>query len=368
MVITGEIGVGQDPPRPDAAPHPRRRGLRGGRGRQPARGPPRPCCRRRCRRWAPSRPAGSTARLAGRVRARLAESAGAGAPDGPRRSTRPSASTRAALDEVRLLTNPGDGPSAPVVLLGQPELTRHIERLPQVSQRVVVRYHLGPMTADEVDLYVAHRTRVAGADRRILSKRAARAVHDETGGVPAAGQPAGRERPLRGRRARRGPDRRGHDPRPGRGPPPQRGGRRRRGARRLVRRVSYQSMLGRPGRRRRRRGLRAPGRHRDLHAAQGRAPRRHRRRSPSPRCAGCARPSALSGSGIDEGADPARAGRPRHGARARLGGARERQVPAPGGARVGHGAPPDRGLARGEGLGGAGADRATPASAMRPDA
>jgi general secretion pathway protein A len=89
-----------------------------------------------------------------------------------------------ALDEVRLLTNPGDGPSAPVVLLGQPELTRHVERLPQVAQRVVVRYHLGPMTEEEVDLYVAHRARVAGADRRLLSKRAAQAVHDETGGVP----------------------------------------------------------------------------------------------------------------------------------------------------------------------------------------
>ena len=35
-----------------------------------------------------------------------------------------------------------------------------------------------------MDAYALHRTRVAGADRRILSKRAARAVHDETGGVP----------------------------------------------------------------------------------------------------------------------------------------------------------------------------------------
>jgi general secretion pathway protein A len=90
-----------------------------------------------------------------------------------------------ALDEVRMLTNPGaDGPGVPVVLLGQPELSRHVERLPQVAQRVVVRYHLGPMGADEVDAYCLHRTRVAGAQRRIVSKRAARAVHRETGGVP----------------------------------------------------------------------------------------------------------------------------------------------------------------------------------------
>jgi general secretion pathway protein A len=90
-----------------------------------------------------------------------------------------------ALDEVRLLTNPdGGGPGAPVVLLGQPELTQRVERQPQVAQRVVVRYHLGPMSADEVDQYAMHRTRVAGSGRRIISKRAARATHEETGGIP----------------------------------------------------------------------------------------------------------------------------------------------------------------------------------------
>jgi general secretion pathway protein A len=126
---------------------------------------------------------GSAARLAGRLRARMAESAAAGRrvviviDEAQRLDPR-------ALDEVRLLTNPGEGPSAPVVLLGQPELTRHVQRLPQVEQRVVVRYHLGPMSAEEVDRYVGHRARVAGADRRILSTRAAEAVHEEAGGLP----------------------------------------------------------------------------------------------------------------------------------------------------------------------------------------
>ena len=90
-----------------------------------------------------------------------------------------------ALDELRLLTNPAGGvPGMPIVLMGQPELGPRISRLPQVEQRVVVRFHLGPMTAEEVDAYVRHRTRVAGVDRRIVSKRAARAVHEETGGLP----------------------------------------------------------------------------------------------------------------------------------------------------------------------------------------
>ncbi|MGD9696839.1 MAG: ExeA family protein [Thermoleophilia bacterium] len=126
---------------------------------------------------------GSAARLARLVRERLA----AAAAEGRRAVVVIDEAQRLdarALDEVRLLTNPGDGPGAPVVLLGQPELSARVERQPQVSQRVVVRYHLGPMSADEVDHYVLHRTRVAGAGRRILSKRGARAVHEETGGVP----------------------------------------------------------------------------------------------------------------------------------------------------------------------------------------
>jgi general secretion pathway protein A len=127
---------------------------------------------------------GSTARLAGLLRARLA----AGAARGRRVVIAIDEAQRLdarALDEVRLLTNPSaEGPGAPVVLLGQPDLTPHVERQPQVAQRVVVRYHLGAMTAEEVDAYALHRARVAGADRRIVSKRAARAVHEETGGVP----------------------------------------------------------------------------------------------------------------------------------------------------------------------------------------
>lgn len=127
---------------------------------------------------------GSVARLAARVRQCLADADAEGRrivlciDEAQRLDAR-------ALDEVRLLTNRSSaGPGAPVVLLGQPELTPRVERHPQVAQRVVVRYHMGVMTADEVDAYTLHRTRIAGADRRILSKRAAAAVHRETGGVP----------------------------------------------------------------------------------------------------------------------------------------------------------------------------------------
>ncbi len=91
---------------------------------------------------------------------------------------------RRALEELRLLTNPGDGPAVPVVLLGQPELRKTLTRLPQFDQRIVVRYHLAGMTRDETVSYIHHRTRIAGATRRLFSDRAAVAIHEETAGVP----------------------------------------------------------------------------------------------------------------------------------------------------------------------------------------
>jgi general secretion pathway protein A len=125
----------------------------------------------------------TVARLAAQLRRELAADAAAGrqtvlaVDEAQRLDAR-------ALDELRLLTNPDEGPGAPVVLLGQPELTTRIARLPQVAQRVVVLYHLGPMSPEETAAYIGHRARVAGAPGPIVTDRAAAAVHAETGGIP----------------------------------------------------------------------------------------------------------------------------------------------------------------------------------------
>ena len=126
---------------------------------------------------------GSAARLSGLVREQLALAAEHGqrvviAIDEAQRLD------GRALDELRMLTNPGSGGSAPAVLLGQPELSTRIARYPQVAQRIVVRYHLQPMNADEVEAYIGHRTRIAGSPRRLFTRRATAAVHEETGGIP----------------------------------------------------------------------------------------------------------------------------------------------------------------------------------------
>ncbi|MFN8109763.1 MAG: AAA family ATPase [Thermoleophilia bacterium] len=124
---------------------------------------------------------------AARLSARLREHAHAPAADGRRLVIVVDEAQRLdarALDELRMLTNPEGGPGIATLLLGQPELSGHVARQPQVAQRVVVRYHLRPMGADEVDGYVQHRTRVAGAGRRLFTGRASAALHAATGGVP----------------------------------------------------------------------------------------------------------------------------------------------------------------------------------------
>ncbi|WP_242396410.1 ExeA family protein [Anaeromyxobacter oryzisoli] len=96
--------------------------------------------------------------------------------------------TRAAFDELRLLTNlaADDRALVGLVLLGQPELR---ERLRSVAgeafeQRIGVAYHLGALDLDETARYLAHRLAIAGREAPLFAPDAVAAVHRLTGGVP----------------------------------------------------------------------------------------------------------------------------------------------------------------------------------------
>ncbi len=71
------------------------------------------------------------------------------------------------LEQIRLLTNleTTKRKLLQVMLLGQPELKEILGRpeLRQLSQRIIARYHLGPLTRADVDAYINHRLSVAGA-------------------------------------------------------------------------------------------------------------------------------------------------------------------------------------------------------------
>ncbi|RKZ27088.1 ATPase [bacterium] len=90
------------------------------------------------------------------------------------------------LEEIRLLLNL-ETPKTKllqIVLFGQPELKKKINRMPQVRQRINVRYHLGPMDEEETEGYILHRLKVAGCTRRIFTVDAIKEIHRYSGGIP----------------------------------------------------------------------------------------------------------------------------------------------------------------------------------------
>lgn len=93
------------------------------------------------------------------------------------------------LEEIRLLSNleTDDQKLLQIVLIGQPELRTTLARreLRQLSQRITVRYHLGPLEAAETEAYIHHRLGIAGAQGRPrFTPWAIRSIHRRTGGVP----------------------------------------------------------------------------------------------------------------------------------------------------------------------------------------
>jgi len=93
------------------------------------------------------------------------------------------------LEALRLLTNleTEKRKLLQIVLFGQPELNRKLElqSIRQLAQRITFHYHLGPLSRDDLDYYVAHRLRVAGWDgARLFSGAAIARLYRASGGVP----------------------------------------------------------------------------------------------------------------------------------------------------------------------------------------
>jgi general secretion pathway protein A len=97
--------------------------------------------------------------------------------------------SRKVLEEVRLLS----GIEAQkekvlrIILVGQPELNDKLDsrRLAQLTQRVRLRFHLGPLNESETRDYIEHRLRVAGSDgRQIFSEDSFATIFRYCGGVP----------------------------------------------------------------------------------------------------------------------------------------------------------------------------------------
>jgi type II secretory pathway predicted ATPase ExeA len=92
------------------------------------------------------------------------------------------------LEELRLLSNINAEKDLllQIILVGQPELRTQLAdaRLRQVTQRISVEFHLGPLTMDEAGHYIRHRLRVAGGALSTFSSNAVRLIYLRSEGIP----------------------------------------------------------------------------------------------------------------------------------------------------------------------------------------
>jgi general secretion pathway protein A len=92
------------------------------------------------------------------------------------------------LEQLRLLTNLETNREKllKVVLIGQPELQQLLRRneLRQLAQRVTARYHLLPLTREEVSRYIDHRLSVANLSQSPFNSASVELLFSISGGIP----------------------------------------------------------------------------------------------------------------------------------------------------------------------------------------
>src|SRR5512135_825081 len=92
------------------------------------------------------------------------------------------------LEQIRLLTNLETNVRKllQIIMVGQPELNELLARpeLRQLKQRITARYHLRPLTKQELSSYVLHRLSVAGVNRKLFPSSTIDRLYQLSGGIP----------------------------------------------------------------------------------------------------------------------------------------------------------------------------------------
>jgi len=92
------------------------------------------------------------------------------------------------LEQIRLLTNLETNRQKllQIIMIGQPELKEILSRpdMLQLSQRITARYHIGPLSEEEVGAYVNHRLAVAGSKSALFPDRIIGRLYRLSRGIP----------------------------------------------------------------------------------------------------------------------------------------------------------------------------------------
>ena len=93
---------------------------------------------------------------------------------------------RDVLEDLRMLLNfqLQDRFLMTMILMGQPELTKHISVNKQFNQRIAMRYHVGQFDLQDTAAYIRHRLKVAGASRDLFAESALSLIFQKSGGIP----------------------------------------------------------------------------------------------------------------------------------------------------------------------------------------
>lgn len=89
-------------------------------------------------------------------------------------------------EEIRMLLNYQDRDRFlfTILLVGQPELLVGITNIPQLRQRMAIKYHLEPLTPHGTHQYIHHRLKLAGGERMPFTASAFEEIHMRSSGVP----------------------------------------------------------------------------------------------------------------------------------------------------------------------------------------
>ncbi|MFQ6111289.1 MAG: ExeA family protein [Nitrospinota bacterium] len=90
------------------------------------------------------------------------------------------------FEEIRLLLNfqLNDRFLLTLFLIGQPELKAKVERIPQLSQRISIKYHLTPLNYKETVQFIFFRLKTAGLQKSVFSEEALKLIYEHSGGIP----------------------------------------------------------------------------------------------------------------------------------------------------------------------------------------
>ncbi len=90
------------------------------------------------------------------------------------------------LEEIRLFLNfqLNNRFLITLVLIGQPELLDKIKDIPQLQQRLGIKYHLVGLDPKETEEYIRHRLSVSGAKKDIFDRSAREVIYKYSKGLP----------------------------------------------------------------------------------------------------------------------------------------------------------------------------------------